>query len=83
MDNTVHSLIEQLRSELPSTFSRSEIGRLLGGIIAPGTLANEDSRGTGPAGQFFVGRRACYRRDPFLDWLAPRLTTGKRRAVGV
>ena len=74
---STHHPLDHLRSELPATFSRTEITKLLGGIIAPGTVANEDSRGTGPQGLFFVGRRACYERDLFLDWLKGRVTNGK------
>lgn len=66
-------LITRLRSELPPTFTRQAVGRLLGGIIAPGTLANLDSQKRGPAGRFYNGRVACYERDLFLDWLAARL----------
>ena len=75
--STPHPL-DRLRSELPATFSRTEIGKLFGGIIAPGTLANEDSHGTGPKGLFFIGRRACYKREEFLDWLEARMTNTKR-----
>ncbi len=39
--------IETLRASLPPIFARSEIGRLTGGIIQPGTMRNRDSRGDG------------------------------------
>lgn len=71
---TLAALLDSLRKELPPTFARTEVPRLLGGIIAVGTLANHDSAGDGPADSFRMGRRKCYRRDPFLTWLAKRLS---------
>ena len=58
---------------LPPVMARSEVGRLLGGVVAPGTLANEDSRGTGPRGRFLIGRRVVYKTDELLSWLQKRL----------
>lgn len=80
MDSNVHPL-DQLRKELPPTFARAEIGKLFGGIIAAGSVANEDSRGTGPKGLFYVGRRACYERESFLTWLETKLTRAKAKPV--
>lgn len=71
---TLAALLDSLRKELPPTFARAKVPHLLGGIIAVGTLANLDSVGAGPTDSFRLGRRKCYRRDPFLTWLAQRLS---------
>lgn len=65
--------IETLRESLPPIFARSEVGRLTGGIIQPGTMRNRDSRGDGIVGRFVVGRKVCYSREAFLTWLAARI----------
>jgi len=75
--------LDSLRQHLPPVFSRRQAAALTGGLVAPGTLANADSRGEGPAGMFYVNRRACYRREPFLDWLAGRMSEKRgRKAPG-
>jgi len=75
----IEQILERLRTSLPATFSRSEIPRLFGGMIAPGTVANAESRGQGPSGKFYVGRRACYQRDLFLEWLKARMRIAQGR----
>lgn len=67
------ALIQQLRFELPPTFTRQYICDKLGGFISPKTLSNLDSRGEGPASRIALGRRISYERDDFLDWLENRL----------
>lgn len=71
---TLAELLDSLRHELPPVFARVAVPRLLGGIIAVGSLANLDSASAGPPGSFRHGRRVCYKRDPFLAWLGTRLT---------
>lgn len=77
----VTSIISALRAELPPTFARTAVPRLTGEIISAGTLANEDSRGTGPEGVFYMGRKAVYERESFLTWLEQRLTRAKSKPV--
>lgn len=79
--SNVNSLISALRAELPPTFARTAVPKLTGEIISAGTLANEDSRGTGPAGVFYMGRKAVYERESFLVWLEHRLTSAKAKPV--
>jgi len=74
-------IIERLRAELPPTFARIAVPKLTGEIISSGTLANEDSRGTGPAGVFYIGRKAVYERESFLAWLETKLTRAKSKPV--
>lgn len=64
---------EELRNSLPIIFARSEVGRLTGGIIQPGTMANLDCLGKGPAGRFLIGGKICYERELFIDWLLSRV----------
>ena len=40
--------------------------------IAPRTVANEDSKGTGPTGKVMVGRVCGYYRENFIQWLRER-----------
>lgn len=49
--------------------ARAEAKRFTGGGISPKTLANADSKGIGPEGRFFVGRRVCYPVASFIKWL--------------
>ncbi len=59
--------IETLKNTLPAIFARREVGRLTGGIIQPGTIANLDSLGLGPKGRFFISRKICYERENFFS----------------
>ncbi|GFK92336.1 hypothetical protein NNJEOMEG_00160 [Fundidesulfovibrio magnetotacticus] len=77
----MNPIIDRLRAELPPTFARTAVPKLTGEIISAGTLANEDSRGTGPAGVFYMGRRAVYEREAFLAWLEAKLTRAKAKPV--
>jgi hypothetical protein len=40
--------------------------------VAPGTLANADSQGTGPRDRFKIGRDVGYWADSFVEWLESR-----------
>lgn len=57
---------------LPEVFPRERVGELLSGIISPKTLANLDCEGRGPQGRIRIGRKICYQRGPFVEWLASR-----------
>lgn len=62
--------IQQLEKELPAIFARHAIGKLLGGAIAPGTLANLGK--DGPP-YMLLGRNAVFERSSFLQWLRGRM----------
>ena len=62
-------VIEKLRAELPPVFTRKEIVRYLGGVIAEGTLANLAVMKQGPP-SFRSRRHVAYERDKFLEWFA-------------
>jgi hypothetical protein len=40
--------------------------------IAPRTVANEDSKGTGPTGKVMVGRVCGYYRSHLIQWMRER-----------
>jgi len=68
-------IVEALRElELPPLLWRhrwKEYRERFGMPLSYGTLANEDSRGTGPrSGK--LGRMVFYKREDFLQWLAER-----------
>ena len=42
-------------------------------IFKPGTLANLDCQGRGPAGRMHIGGRVCYPRDQVVIWLAGQM----------
>ncbi len=66
-------LLQQLRMELPPTFSRQFVASRLGGLITAKTLSNLDAKNEGPPHKISIGRKIAYERDDFLDWLEKRL----------
>lgn len=66
-------LLQQLRMELPPTFSRQFVASRLGGLISAKTLSNLDAKNEGPSNKITLGRKVAYERDDFLDWLEKRL----------
>lgn len=46
---------------------------------SPGVLANFDSKGMGPTGLFFIGRKAAYVKKNYIDWFIGRINTKARR----
>lgn len=76
---------EELRSllehELPPIVARAEVSKYLGGYYSSGTLANEDSRGTGPKHPIYgEGGKVAYMKPHFIDWVLSK-TTIKKIAV--
>ena len=64
--------LDALAGHLPPTMARTEVPKLLGGIVSSKSLANADSLGVGPEGRFKIGRRVCYQTDQLLAWLEKR-----------
>lgn len=58
--------------------ARREVYRFSGGIVTPRHLANEDSRGTGPAGKITVNGRVAYPTASLVAWLEGRLKISGR-----
>jgi hypothetical protein len=68
------SVIKQAIDKWPSTFvARAQIHNFTGGLLAPGTAANNDCLGTGIPGAFRVGRQICYPATEVVTWLLQRL----------
>lgn len=69
-------LYEEMGKRWPSALvARHEVGRFTGGLLAPGTMANLDSAGQGPAERVLLGtRRVAYPVRALVDWLRGRST---------
>lgn len=52
--------------------ARSKVGEFTGGIYAPRTLANLDSKGTGPRDRVMVGGKIAYPIDAMIEFLENR-----------
>lgn len=63
------SMADKWRAEI---VARTEAAAFTGGAISGKYLANLDSRGLGPAGRFYIGRRCVYPTHLFVDWLSKR-----------
>ena len=61
-----------LAEKLPPIIARSQIEKLLGGVISAKRLANLDSLGEGPKPRMRIGRKIAYRTEDLLNWLASR-----------
>ncbi len=70
--DTVGTVILALEKALPPVFTRKVAAKMLGGVLAVGTLANLDSQKKGPARLRLKGRVA-YEREAFLVWLSAYL----------
>lgn len=59
-----------LVDKLPPIIARKEVRRILGGVVAPNTLCNDDRRGLGPAKRFkFSGGDVAYTREDLVAYL--------------
>lgn len=58
-----------------NAFPRSRVGEVTNGAISPGYMANLDSKGLGPEGGFYWGRKKMYTTDPFWKWFEQRIST--------
>ncbi len=61
-------IIELLEKELPSWFTRRMAVDKLNGIFSYSTLTNYEYRKVGPP-VHYMGGRACYVKESFIDWL--------------
>ena len=63
-------LIDILQKEWPPIIARSKIDFYTGGVYQAGTLANEDSKGTGPKNPIYgQGGRVSYLKPHLIDWV--------------
>lgn len=63
------NIISALEKSLPVVFGRSAVLQLMPGVIAPGTLANLDSKHQGPPCHKARGK-VLYEKASFLAWLS-------------
>ncbi|MBW1967394.1 MAG: hypothetical protein JRI48_08405 [Deltaproteobacteria bacterium] len=63
------NLIEAWPSPL---VAREKVGEFSGFILNARTLANYDSRGTGPKGRIKIGRKVCYPATELVEWMRKR-----------
>lgn len=74
MRQAAKDALQEAAGKWPSEFlTREEVKVFTGNAISVGHMANLDSRGEGPEGAFYLGRRRVYAKQPFLDWLISRL----------
>lgn len=67
-------IIRKAADKWPSSFvPRSQVSIFTGGLFTTGTLANRDSKGTGPEESFTLGKKVCYPVDSLCDWLVKEL----------
>lgn len=69
MSNNIDIIFEKLLQSLPAVIARSQVPMLTGGMISSGTLANHDSKKTGPQGAFVANGKVCYSRESLVEWL--------------
>lgn len=72
---------DKLEKTLPPAFARTEVPKLLGGLISAGRLANLDSEGLGPK-RINLGRKVGYLRGDFIAWMRSRDTSAKNHQEG-
>lgn len=61
---------------------RQHITEFSGGLLDPRTMANHDSKGTGPAGRIKMGRKVIYPVPELIIWLEERASLPSKGKVG-
>ena len=57
---------------LPPIIARKEVRKILGGVVAPQSLCNDDNSDKGPRFRLYVGRDVVYRTPFLLEYLEER-----------
>ena len=66
--------VQQMSEKWKSTIvARGQLNEFSGGLISPGTAANNDSSGIGISGGFKLGRRMVYPVQSVIDWLIAQI----------
>lgn len=68
------NVIRKAADKWPEFIARTEIKKITGGLISPGTAANLDSKGMGIPGAFKIGKNIAYPKNNLADWLISRIT---------
>lgn len=61
---------------------RQYVTEFSGGLLVPGTMANHDAAGTGPAGRIKIGRKVLYPVPELIAWLEARASLPSKGKVG-
>ena len=69
---------QTLFAALPPIVARHKVPALTGGVVASGTLANHDSKGTGPENAMMVNGKMCYPRESLVVWLKARARVAQK-----
>ena len=72
--------IESLKKSWKAPFVLRDqriLDQFSGGLLNARTLANHDSKGTGPKGRFRVGNRIAYPIAALIEWLEERTRDAK------
>lgn len=81
--NSIEELRKQLEESWPSPIvARRDVEAFSGGLLRRGTLANHDSKGTGPREKFDFREGAAYSKSSLLDWMFGRLIAKPNRRKG-
>ena len=78
MKNEISQILGDIRTGMILQFPcqvvpRKKIAEATGGILQPGTVANDDSQGIGIEEQIKIGRQVCYRVDKILEYIEKRI----------
>jgi hypothetical protein len=65
--------IREAAEKLPDFLTREDLRIFSGKAFSVGHLSNMDSRGEGPKGGFYLGRRTVYPKKSAIEWLISRV----------
>lgn len=76
-----NDIFDEMVEKWPSSIvERSQVKEFSGGLVSPGSLANADSLGTGPAVRIKYGsRKVCYPSISLADWFRNGSTVINRK----
>ena len=66
-------LLRTIEKELPPMVTREKLTEVLGGMISPKTLSNQDSMNDGPAERLRIGQKVAYTKRSVMKYLRERL----------
>lgn len=73
----IESTIDSMAESWPSPIvSRKAVKEFTGGAASGKSIANEDSKGTGPEGRFLLCGQTVYPKESLCAWLKTRTATG-------
>ena len=78
---TPQQIIDQIKETWPHPLvPRNKVAEATGYLVTSKTLANEDSKGTGPEGALMVNGHVCYPTQSLVDWLKKRAERRQRNS---